>query len=68
MSTTVRTPECFPSASPLMKAFADAFGGPLPELQPNHDACPRGHHLPGVIGGWHCPCPCHQSDMREATG
>lgn len=28
--------------------------------EPDHDHCPGGFHLPGLIGGWHCPCPCHQ--------
>lgn len=26
----------------------------------DHEACPGGHTIPGVMGGWTCSCPCHR--------
>lgn len=25
----------------------------------DHAACPGGHTIEGVLGGWVCSCPCH---------
>lgn len=60
MSATVRTPECFPELCPS-RLF---LGGFVAEAR--HADCPGGHHVPGVIGGWHCPCPCHRSSSNSA--
>lgn len=27
--------------------------------EPGHN-CPGGYSRPGLIGGWTCPCECHQ--------
>lgn len=54
MSVAVRTPECFPMVDPAILLFGASL------QMPNHERCPGGHHIPGVLGGWHCPCPCHQ--------
>jgi hypothetical protein len=69
VSTTVRTPQCYPEIAAA--DLARLLGTPLRphELRAvrasaEHEKCPGGHHTPGVLGGWHCPCPCpcHRKD------
>lgn len=38
------------------------LGDGIPDLvmRAEHEHCPGGHHMPGVLGGWHCTCPCHR--------
>lgn len=37
------------------------FGDGIPALvmRAEHEHCPGGHTMPGVLGGWQCSCPCH---------
>lgn len=59
MVTMIRTQECFPR---------DVMFGDLKLMdapQPKHSACPKGHTIPGLIGGWMCPCECHQTKMQD---
>lgn len=57
MSVMVRTPECFPHLLPFTRTEAPPLG---------HGLCPGGHHVPGVIGGWDCSCPCHRNGGKPA--
>jgi len=57
MATVVRTMECFP----------ESYAGLFAESA-RHDDCPGGHATPGVMGGWKCPCPCHQLGSGAANG
>lgn len=34
--------------------------------EPTHDRCPGGESTPGLIGGWACPCTCHQRPAPHA--
>ena len=52
MSALRETSECFPRELKLGDLV-------LPAGEPDHEHCPVGQHTPGVMGGWHCPCPCH---------
>ena len=59
MVTMIRTQECFPK---------DVMFGDLKLMdapQPKHSACPKGHTIPGLIGGWMCPCECHQIKKQD---
>ena len=31
-------------------------------IEPDHDKCPGGEHIPGILGGWDCICPCHKKE------
>ena len=53
MSTVVESPQCFPKALKF-----GTFTFPAPEAC--HESCPGGHTIRGVLGGWVCPCECHQ--------
>lgn len=61
MSTVVHTMECYPQRA---RFFGLVFGALVESMEPDHEACPGGHHIPGVLGGWHCPCPCHLKEAR----
>lgn len=41
-------------------------------IPPDHERCPGGQHMPGVLGGWHCTCSCHRAvagtDLAEQGG
>lgn len=50
MRGTVRTPECFPP-QPFLGLF---------KREPHHENCPGGSIIPPMLGGWSCPCWCHQ--------
>lgn len=59
MSTVVRTRECYPevAAEDISRMLGiKAEPGPA-----EHEKCPGGYRQPGLLGGWHCPCPCHQT-------
>lgn len=61
VSAVIRTPECYPTRqSYTLKCLLGVLDEPDP--QPDHEHCPGGHHMPGVLGGWHCPCPCHRKE------
>jgi hypothetical protein len=53
MAASVKTMECYPEVYPGL--FAEGA---------RHDDCPGGHVIPGVLGGWRCPCPCHNSPVE----
>jgi hypothetical protein len=55
-------PSCEPAGQPL-----GAFGFGFTTPDPTHDLCPGGEHMPGVIGGWDCPCDCHRAASPERT-
>lgn len=66
MTAIVRTPECFPENDRFLRSFGNFIGlsaEPIPAPEAHHDACSGGFTMPGVLGGWVCPCECH----REAT-
>src|SRR5438046_2731118 len=56
MSLSRYGPSCEPGGEPL--TAPGLLMGVTPE--PTHDRCPGGEHMPGVIGGWDCPCECHR--------
>lgn len=62
MSAAVRTVECFPREIVLAPDWV------LPAGEPRHAECVVGHHVPGVLGGWHCPCPCHATNFCGCCG
>lgn len=53
MSAVVESAQCFPKALTI-----GTFTFPAPEAC--HERCPGGHTIPGVMGGWVCPCECHR--------
>lgn len=54
MSMIVRTLYCYPMVMNM-------GGGLLFDArEADHERCPGGHTIPGVLGGWTCPCPCHR--------
>jgi hypothetical protein len=57
MSTSVISSQCTTKPSPLFRLVG------LVQVTPDHNACPGGQTVPGVMGGWVCSCKCHQ----EAT-
>jgi len=59
MSAHQYTQQCYPREIDF--GVLDLDGKPMvfPAPEPDHEHCPKGQHLPGVLGGWHCPCPCH---------
>lgn len=64
MSARIETMECFPR--PIN--FPGAKEWPAPEAA--HERCSGGYTQPGLIGGWTCPCECHQAPgpgAQEAT-
>ena len=64
MSALRETHQCFPREVQLGDIV-------LPAGEPDHEHCPVGQHMPGVMGGWHCPCPCHNgahNKRDELTG
>lgn len=56
MSAVYETLECYPREL-VMGTGPNALRFPAPPAA--HEACSGGFHQPGVLGGWHCPCPCH---------
>lgn len=59
MATIRETQQCFPR--PVM--LGDMVLGPAPE--PAHERCSGGHTIPGVMGGWVCPCECHRARLID---
>ena len=59
MSFSVRTFECFPTVLELPGL------PPAQAPRPQHHKCPVGFSQPGLIGGWHCPCPCHRKEADQ---
>jgi hypothetical protein len=56
LSTVYKTQECFPQSIDF--GVENPFTGlPMvfPAPEPDHAHCAGGHHLEGVLGGWHCP-------------
>lgn len=51
MAASVLCPECEPAG---LQGF---FGFCSPEPT-HHYGERRGHTMPGLLGGWVCPCPC----------
>lgn len=62
MSLAIQTQECYPKALNVLGI------GDVPAPWPDHESCPKGQHQPGVIGGWHCPCPCHHTTPNGSSG
>ena len=59
MVALIETSECFPKPKKL-PGFPE-----LPAPPADHEHCPRGHTTPGLIGGWLCPCPCHDKPVAQ---
>lgn len=55
MSAVVKTPACFPENDRYLNSW-----GWADEPVANHEACSGGFNMPGVLGGWTCPCECHR--------
>lgn len=58
MSRVIQTPECYPEKN-VDRLFLGGF-----IAAPRHEDCPGGFHIKGFLGGWHCPCPCHNEDTE----
>lgn len=56
MAAVIETPECFPRDVCLGSLLVATAGAP------DHGRCPGGQTVPGVLGGWVCPCPCHRTE------
>lgn len=54
MATRVETQQCFP------KPYLMGNTAIIPSPEPDHEHCPGGWTVEGVLGGWKCPCPCHR--------
>jgi len=54
MATVIETAQCYPKPPPKW------FGEDLPAPPADHERCPGGQTIKGVMGGWVCPCPCHR--------
>ncbi len=53
MAIVIKTKECFPKA-------IEFFGFTLPAPDIDHEHCPKGQTASGILGGWLCPCFCHE--------
>lgn len=62
MSALVYGAPCEPGGQPILPGFPDMV---TPE--PTHVGCPGGWHLPGLLGGWTCPCDCHLRPTVKAA-
>lgn len=58
MSMIVRTLQCYPMV------FNMGGGLVFDARDADHERCPGGHTIKGVLGGWWCPCPCHREVPR----
>ena len=59
MVAMIQTMECYPTELKI----GDMVITPAPE--PDHENCPKGQTVDGILGGWLCPCPCHTSKSVE---
>lgn len=58
MATVVETAQCYPKSGPKW------LGEEIPPPPANHEACPGGLTIKGVMGGWVCPCLCHRENAH----
>ena len=60
MSVSRYGESCEPGAMPIKFGIETLAHTP----EPTHDRCPGGSNTPGLIGGWVCPCACHQKETK----
>lgn len=60
MATIRETQQCFPKDIMLGAIL-------IPAAEPDHERCSGGHTIPGVMGGWVCPCECHRVRHNDGS-
>ena len=65
MAFRQETQECFPREIDFGCLGLDGQPMIFPAPEPAHERCSGGHTMPGVLGGWTCPCPCHATGTHD---